>query len=203
MITGYVEIYRIEDGNKIKIYEDHNLVTKGFGYSLANMLTEQEDQPVENFQIGYFQVGISSVAYQSQSTSSAFYDLSNVVALSSYGQNLKSKLFTLYPLKGQKFSTLTEVSSSPIAETFVSIPNFRSTRVGDNCIKVRLFLEKNMVPNIDLREFGLYLKNPNVNYKIDKPLLGAYKKLDKKISKSQDFELFIEWTLKIVDLSEI
>jgi hypothetical protein len=198
---GLVEIYQIDNGKKTKIYEGNNIITKGFGYSLANLFSEQEDQQVGNFQIGYFQVGTSSVGYQSYTASTSFFELSSGLTKAQYGSNLDAEVKTLSSLISTKFVTFSSISlNSPSA--MVAIYNPRLTQGLNRSNRYRVYLEKNMAIGVSATEFGLFIKNPDVNYKIDKPILAAYKKLDRPLIKSSDSEILIEWTISIVDTSE-
>lgn len=198
---GLVEIYEINNGIKYKVYEGNNIVTKGFGYSLANLFSEQEEQEVQNFQIGYFQVGTSTVGYESYSASTSFFDLSSGLIKSQYGSNLDAEVKTLSSLGSTKFVTFSSVSLNP-ASAMVAIYNQSLTKGVARSNKYRLHLEKNMAIGVSATEFGLFIKNPDVNYKIDKPILAAYKKLNRPLVKSSDNEILIEWTITVVDTSE-
>lgn len=201
MFRGLVEIYRVDNGIESKIYQDSNIVTKGMGYALANLLTEQEDQEVSNFQIGYFQIGVSSVGFEPYTASANFYELSSGLSKVQYGTNLDSEVKTLSSLGSTKFVTLSSVSAiSPSA--FVSIDNSKLTKGISTSNKYKLYLDKNMAIGVSATEFGLFIKNPDVNYKIDKPILAAYKKLNSPLVKSSENEFIIQWTIKITDISE-
>lgn len=98
MFRGVVEIYKIEDGVKTKIYQDNNIVTEGMGYSIANLFTEQEDQPIENFQVGYFQLGTSAIPLEELEVPTAFYELSAGLQRTDYGSNLDTEIKELIGL---------------------------------------------------------------------------------------------------------
>lgn len=91
-IKGKVEIFKIHDGEKTKVYEDNNVVTTGMGYALCNLFTEQEDQEVENFQIGYFQLGTGQIPVSTMQTPRVFYTLSAGFGTSDYGSNLDTEI---------------------------------------------------------------------------------------------------------------
>lgn len=198
---GFIEIFLIDEGNKTKVYEGNNLIVKGLGYSLANLFTEQEDQQVENFQIRYFQIGTSSIGYESFAASTSVFELSSGISKSQYGTNLDAGLKSLQSLGGTPFVSFSSVSTIA-ASAFVEIPNSRLTKSGARSNKYRLYLEKPMAVGVSATEFGLFIKNPDVNYNIDKPILAAYKKLNKPLVKSSENEILIEWTITVVDTSE-
>lgn len=201
MIQGYVEIYDAKQSPPQMIFSGSNIITKGMAYALANLLTEQEDQEVSNFQIGYFQIGVSTIGFEPYTASANFYELSSGITKTQYGTNLDSEVKTLSSLGSTKFVTLSSVSAvSPSA--FVSINNSKLTRGISTSNKYKLYLDKNMATGVSATEFGLFIKNPDVNYKIDKPILAAYKKLNSPLVKSSENEFIIQWTIKITDISE-
>ena len=201
LAKGLVEIYEIDNGKKTKIYEGNNIITKGFGYSLANLFSEQEDQQVGNFQIGYFQVGTSTVGYEPYQASTSFFELSSGLSKAQYGSNLDSEVKTLSSLGSTKFVSFSSVSTINTS-AMVLVDNSKLTQAAKRSNKYRLYLEPNMAIGVSVTEFGLFIKNPDVNYKIDKPILAAYKKLSSPLVKSSDNEILIEWTITILDTAE-
>jgi len=198
---GLVEIYEIDNGKKTKVYEGNNIITKGFGYSLANLFSEQEDQEVGNFQIGYFQIGTCAVGYEPYTASTSFFQVSSGLTKAQYGSNLDAEVKTLSSLTSTRFVTFSSVSlATPSA--MVAIYNSRLTNGLSRSNRYTLHIEKNMAIGVSATEFGLFIKNPNVNYKIDKPILAAYKKLNKPLVKGSDNEILIQWTISVVDISE-
>jgi len=198
---GLVKIFVIDNGQKTLVEEGNNIITKGFGYSLANLFTEQEDQEVGNFQIGYFQIGSSSVGYESNAASSTFFELSSGLTLNQYGSNLDSEIKTLSSLGGTPFVSFSSISMiSPSAMVSIYEPRLTKGKIRSN--KYRVLIEKNMAVGVSATEFGLFIKNPDVNYKINKPILAAYKKLTSPLVKSADNEILIEWIISVMDISE-
>ena len=115
MIKGLIEIYK-DDGNSIeKIYSDNNLITVGLGYSLASFFETQEvNRTIDDYQIGFFQIGTGIVDYRDQQTSNVpcFYQIQTPVAESSLGTDLDINIYNLkFLLKSTSFSR-TAYSSS-------------------------------------------------------------------------------------------
>jgi hypothetical protein len=201
MIQGFLEIFDATQTPPKIVFSGSNIITKGMGYALANLFTEQEDQEVSNFQIGYFQIGVSSVGFEPYSASSSFYQLSSGITKAQYGTNLDSEVKTLSSLGSTKFVTLSSINLiAPSA--FVSIDNSKLSKGVQTSNKYKIYLDKNMAVGVSATEFGLFIKNPNVNYKIDKPMLAAYKKLNTPLVKSSENEFIFQWTIKIIDISE-
>ena len=201
MIQGFLEIFDATQTPPKIVFSGSNIITKGMGYALANLFTEQEDQEISNFQIGYFQIGVSSVGFEPYSASANFYQLSSGITKAQYGTNLDSEVKTLSSLGSTKFITLSSITGiSPSA--FVAIDNSKLTKGVQTSNKYKIYLDKNMAVGVSATEFGLFIKNPNVNYRIDKPMLAAYKKLNAPLVKSSENEFIFQWTIKIVDISE-
>ena len=55
----------------------------------------------------------------------------------------------------------------------------------------------------EILEMGLFVKNPDSTYKQNNPVLAAYKKITNSISKNSECSLIIDWTISVVDQSEI
>lgn len=204
MIQGYVEIYE-DDGNSVtKIYEDKNLVAAGMGYNLALFFSNQETNRIlQSYQMGYFQIGVCSVAFADQQTSNApcFYTLASSVPQSLLGSDLDSNIKSLYYLyETPSFSRTAFASSlsmrlSSTKTDLIELTSEQRINNPDGSITHRVLLENNMAPNIAIKELGLYAKNPDTGYKIDRPILSAYKLLENPITKRLNNKLIIDWTL--------
>lgn len=205
-MIGLVEIYKESEEGIEKIYSDNNLITIGLGYSLAAFFSTQDiNRSIADFQIGMFQLGTSTVGYATQDTSTVryFYNSQTPVPGSSLGTDLDATVQTLRYLKSPtNFNVSSYLSSVELSTDYISlieISNSQKSINGDDSVTHRLFLEKNIAPNIGILELGLYIKNPDSAYKIDRPMLAAYKKLPVTINKNTNFKLIIDWTIKFKD----
>ena len=60
---GHMEVWKyFHDGAAELHYEEDNVICSGMGATLAEMMDAPLDTPVENFQIAYFQVGVSGTS---------------------------------------------------------------------------------------------------------------------------------------------
>jgi hypothetical protein len=203
-IKGKVSIFKIDSESKTKIYEDNNIITKGMGYTLANLMSEQEDTKLENFQIRYFQIGTGKVDFslEDAAVQSYFYELQSPLTYAAYGDNIDSEIKKNYSLVDTAFTTgLNLIKGSQ--QSFVEIPESRTTKFFTRSAKFRLFVEKNMANNNEILELGLFAKNPDSTYKQDNPVLVAYKAITSSITKNQDNQFLIEWSISVLDESEI
>ena len=199
MHSGKVSIFS-DSGNGFELVsEDRNIVVKGMGYTIANLMTSDENDLLVNYKPGYFELGISSVNFSSVSTSAYFYEVSSGISLSSYGNDLDTEIKQLYPLISQRFNS-TPVFTASSAKYLADIPEERITFSNNDEIRIRIFLEKNMAPNVSIREIGLYSRNPINEYKVDKPILIAYKAFQKNLIKTPQIKLMFEWSIKLIDI---
>lgn len=206
MISGHVEIYEESDSGITKIFSDHNIVTVGMGYGIASFFSNQEiNRKVEDYQIGYFQIGTSAVGYSNLAASVTpyFFELHTTLNSTNLGSNLDitvNDLRALKPSNGFDVSSYeTTLGLSTQYLTFLGLENSQKILNSDETITHRLVLEKNLAPNIAIKELGLFIKNPDAAYKIDRPILAAYKKLNKTITKRANFKLIIDWTFDFKD----
>ena len=100
-------------------------------------------------------------------------------------------LFSAAPLSA------TTVSSTSTKEWFGVVEPVLRTKIFIDTFEVRLKLDRKAANGQVLTEFGLFAKNP-FGYKDDTPLLLAYKKLQTSITKREDFDLLIEWSIGFV-----
>jgi hypothetical protein len=85
-------------------------------------------------------------------------------------------------------------------EDFVVIPRSYTTRLVDNTVNVRLYLDEELANGNSIQEVGLFIKNPNGELVTDQPFLAAYKALEQPINKESDFSYIIDWELAVVDI---
>jgi hypothetical protein len=196
---GELEVF-VDTGNGYEsISKDNNIVVKGMGYTIASLMTANEDTPLINFKPTYFQLGVSSVDFSSVNTSAYFYDVSTGISLDQYGSDLDTEVYSLYPLISENFNSTPSFTTSA-ARYLAEIPEERITFSNNDQLRIQILLEKNMAPNISIREVGLYSRNPIEEFKINKPILIAYKAFQKTLEKTQQVKLKFEWSIKLVDV---
>ena len=72
-------------------------------------------------------------------------------------------------------------------------------RLTQNSILVRITLDEYAAIGQDLREFGLFIKDPEEILGDDEPVLAAYKSIPTPITKTEDFILDIQWVIELFD----
>lgn len=85
-------------------------------------------------------------------------------------------------------------------QDFVVIPKAYTTRLVDNTVNVRLYLDEELANGNSIQEVGLFVKNPQGSLVIDEPYLAAYKALEHPINKENDFSYIIDWELSVIDI---
>jgi hypothetical protein len=203
-VKGFVEIYQQKNDELIKIYEGDNIITRGLGYSVTNLLTEQEDINLSNFQIAYFQLGTGKIDFdlENPTVQMYFYELNIPLTYAQYGDNIDSEITKNYSLTDTAYSSGLNLTKGSL-QSYVELPNSRCTRYFDRSARFRLFIEKNMANTQEILEMGLFVKNPDSTYKQNNPILAAYKTITSSISKNSECSLIIDWTISVVDQSEI
>ena len=92
MISGHITICKIyKDGTEETVLDKSNIITKGLGSAYIDILEERGSTLVEDYRPRYFQIGTSSMGYDTQSagtdTSAYFYQLSTPLHWSAYGND--------------------------------------------------------------------------------------------------------------------
>jgi len=196
---GNVKVFADLGNDYECISEGNNIVVKGMGYTIANLMTANEETLLENFKPAYFQIGVSAVDFSSVNTSSYFYDVSDGISLAAYGTDLDTEIRSLYPLISENFNS-TPIFTSSALRHLAAIPEERITFSNNDELRIQILFEKNMAPNVAIREIGLYSKNPLEEFKVDKPILIAYKAFQKVLQKTTQLKLKFEWSIKLIDV---
>jgi hypothetical protein len=183
--TGYLEIFKIfPDGRQELHWADNNVITSGMGVGLAALYSEEYEgvDGILNFQIKYFQVGVSGTSNYGVST------IQLVSAVSSTLLSAGSLVLTshLQHLRGTNTTN----------QTFIEISHSNIYRVSQTAVRYHLIIPADSGNNIGvpINEVGLYMKNP---FNIGPPpssLLVAYKYFS-PILKTEDFALLFRWQI--------
>ena len=195
--SGHLEIYKIyEDGREEQVFTDHNVITSGMGVGLGLLYAGSGAADITNFQIRYFQVGVSG------DTKISSYGVSEVHLASALGQ-----------VDGK--TDYTTVGESQLPVVTHELMNWDGTKkldsqggdswyfgiVSDNSIKrvdlnsvtYILYVDRNSCNTITLNEVGLFMKNP-LGSDPKRSQLCAYRPFT-NIAKTDDFALVFKWTL--------
>ena len=195
--SGHLEIYKIyEDGREEQVFNDHNVITSGMGVGLGLLYAGSGAADITNFQIRYFQLGVSG------DTKISSYGVSEVHLASALGQ-----------VDGK--TDYTTVGESQLPVVTHELMNWDGTKkldsqggdswyfgiVSDNSIKrvdlnsvtYILYVDRNSCNTITLNEVGLFMKNP-LGSDPKRSQLCAYRPFS-NIAKTDDFALVFKWTL--------
>jgi hypothetical protein len=69
-----------------------------------------------------------------------------------------------------------------------------------NSLLIRLRIDEEAANGLDLREFGLFIKDPEEVQGEDNPILAAYKSLSEPIRKTSDFFIDVQWVIELFDI---
>jgi len=200
--SGHLEIYKVyEDGTEELVFDDHNVITSGMGVGLGLLYAGSGATDITNFQIRYFQLGVSG------DTIINSYGVSEVSLVSALGQGAAgstrpSDYNTLgaspMPLVGHELmnydggakTTLPGGGSNWI---FAVISDNSIKRVDLNSVTYILYIDRHTANGITVNEVGLFMKNP-LGYGTNRSNLVAYRPFV-NIAKTDDFALVFKWTL--------
>lgn len=182
--TGYLEIFKVfPDGRQELHWADNNIITSGMGIGLASLYTDQfQEEDITNFQIRYFQIGVSGSSNYGVSTSQLTSAVSSTLLsgeslpLASHSQLINGLAYT--------------------GRTFIEIPQSNIYRVSPRAVRYHLIIPADSGNNIGVpvNEIGLFMKNPFIQGPPPVSILVAYKYFS-SIYKTEDFALLFRWQI--------
>jgi hypothetical protein len=183
---GYLEVIKIfPDGHEEVHWEDNNVITSGMGLGFSFLLGKPSELSaglITNFQIKYYQLGVSGstnygVSTHKLTSSLAYSDLSG---------------FDL-PI----VSALDQLSNGQIltSQSFFEIGQANIHRTSPTSVRYHLIIPASELNNLSnpLNEVGLFMRNP-LNRTPEAPILVAYKYFS-PILKTSEFALLFRWSL--------
>ena len=72
------------------------------------------------------------------------------------------------------------------------------SRLSDRLFSAKFLIDRDGLVGQGIKEFGLFIKNPEHWLDEDRPVLAAYKSLEDVIQKNNEFTIDVEW---IIDVS--
>lgn len=116
----------------------------------------------------------------------------------SYQLNYQNEVQVLAKLDPGKISLL---NYNPVTQedSLAEVEGAGTVRFTQNSILVRITIDENAALGKDLREFGLFIKDPSEIAGEDEPVLAAYKSLPEPIHKTEDFILDVQWVIELFD----
>lgn len=222
-MRGHVKVTKIYDTHEEVVVDDNNLLVDGFGTEIVDIMTGNANKLPVKMRPYYLQVGASSMGYTavSNDTSTVFYKLSSPFTLSDYGDATNLEMENLYrsmlvsstdpeaasPVYEEMLFTsaavsATEVSSTSTKEWFGILDPDYKTKLFMETFEVRMKFSRDTLAGKQIKEFGLFAKNP-YGYKGDRPFLLAYKSIPAGFTKTSDFELLLEWSIGFLNNSKV
>ena len=201
-VSGHLEIYKVyEDGTQEQVFNDHNVITSGMGVGLGLLYAGSGADDITNFQIRYFQLGVSG------DTKLDSYSVSESLLASALGQiggtdEYKTDAASPFPvsehqLMGWNGAAVNNSQGAANAWVFGVISDNSIKRVDLNSVTYILYVDRTSCNDHIINEVGLFMKNPlgySTELALDRSPLVAYRPFT-NIAKTSDFSLVFKWTL--------
>lgn len=208
-MKGIVTIYKVyEGGDREEVIRDRcNILTDGFGIAAVNLFSTDSNQKADDYTIAYFQVGTSSYSDDPDwtdslpsATANNFYSLNSPVSSAEdYGTETTLKAVTRNVISVK--TAFLEASALEYEYSGQVVCQFESdsvSRITDRLLAAKFSIDRDGLVGQDVKEFGLFIKNPEHWLDEDRPVLAAYKSLEAPIAKNNEFTIDVEW---IIDVS--
>ena len=196
-VSGHLEIYKVyEDGREEQVFTDHNVITSGMGVGLGLLYAGSGAADITNFQIRYFQAGVSG------DTIISSYGVSETSLVSALGQvngktdynTVGDSVLPVVTHELMNWDGTKKLDSQGGDSWYFGIVSDNSIkRVDLNSVTYILYVDRNSCNTITLNEVGLFMKNP-LGSDPKRSQLCAYRPFT-NIAKTDDFALVFKWTL--------
>jgi hypothetical protein len=186
---GYLEIYKLfPDGTQEVVLNDHNVITSGLGVTMSRLFSEESPgtRVVDDYRIGYLQLGLSGDNEPFTSMGSGIGALGASLTASQYGST------TLDVRTHNVWAS----GTLQAGEAFLVVPESMIGRPAEDRVVYQLVLDESTANDLStpLNEIGLFSKNP-FGTSTHGSILCAYRAFS-NITKSSAFSLVIRWTLE-------
>jgi len=190
-MKGHLTIHKVVNGEEELVYDDQNVITSGFGWTLAHLYGNVGSQTITDYQIDRFQLGVSGNAGLQVSTT---FELSGPLSSSEeYTTDGDSNLLAVS-------SDLYLTDENVEEQVFAKIPFSKVTKISDSSVRYTIFIDEDSCNNLtrdgsdaSLSEIGLFIKNPR-NKPTTESVLVAIRTFS-NITKTSDFGLLFRWTI--------
>ena len=196
-MKGHLTIHKIVNGEEELVYDEDNVITSGFGWSLSHLYGLAGSQSVTDFQIDRFQVGVSG--HSGNQVSSTFELSGPLSSAAEYtGAGTDSNLNAV---SANLFLTTRPAGEIIEEQVFAKIPFSKVTKVDDRSVRYTIFIDEDSCNSLSrpgtaessLNEIGLFVKNAR-GKATDESALAAYRSFS-DITKTSDFGLVFRWTI--------
>ena len=206
MIKGKVTVTKIyRDGLEEIHLQESNLSVRGLGFLwTAVMRGEPISRDIIHFQ--YFQVGTGNALSSmpgSPGDAIGVWGLEAPLSKAEYGTQPNIKIERFYPVSGDpKFADIADtVLSTSTALYFGDITSDYITSITPNSIHHKILLDETVANGVDIREVGLFAKDPLYRGGRAEPVMVAYKEFSANdaITKNNEFSVVIDWEITLGD----
>jgi len=193
-MKGHLTIHKIANGEEELVYDEDNVITSGFGWSLSHLYGLAGSQSITDFQIDRFQLGVSGhLGNQVSSTFELSGPLSSAAEYTGAGTD--SNLATV---SSSLYTTDDTVKANQV---FAKIPFAKVTKIDDRSVRYTIFIDEDSCNSLSrpgtsessLNEIGIFIKNAR-GKATDESALAAYRHFS-NITKTSDFGLVFRWTI--------
>lgn len=204
-MRGFLTIKKVYDDRVEEVpVERDNSITDGFGIAITNLLTSSPFKTMRDFQIGYWAAG-SGTHYNTETYSEAqpdsirncLYELADPVSsVDVYGtESIIEADEGIAITVEQKWVQDSVVVYTTSGGVFAKLPPQNVTTIEGDAIRVKINIDRKGLAGETLREFGLYINNPEGYTDDDRMILAAYKPLMDPIEKTEEFSIDLEWVI--------
>jgi hypothetical protein len=198
-VSGHLEIYKVfGDGTEERVLNDPNTITSGMGVGLGLLYAGSGAADITNFQIRYFQIGVSG------DTKVGSYGVSETSLVSALGQvgggsQYQTTTDSFLPLEAHELMDWDGGAKPTVGGSygdtwfFGLISDNSIKRVDLNSLTYILYIDKESCNNLTVNEVGLFMQNP-LGRNTKRSQLVAYRPFT-NIAKTNDFALVFKWTL--------
>tara|TARA_R110002051_G_scaffold4603_2_gene25173 strand:+ start:797 stop:1423 length:627 start_codon:yes stop_codon:yes gene_type:complete len=198
-VSGHLQIYKVfGDGTEERVLNDPNTITSGMGVGLGLLYAGSGAADITNFQIRYFQLGVSG------NTKIGSYGVSETSLVSALGQvgggsQYQTTTDSFLPLEAHELMDWNGTAKSTVGGSygdtwfFGLISDNSIKRVDLNSLTYILYIDRESCNNLTVNEVGLFMQNP-LGRNTKRSQLVAYRPFT-NIAKTDDFALVFKWTL--------
>ena len=195
-MKGHLTIHKIANGEEELIYDENNVITSGFGFSLSNLYGLAGSVDITDYQIDRFQLGVSGDSGRQVSSTFELGDpLSSVAEYTTNGDS------NLHAFQEKQYKN--DLATAPDA-IFCKIPFSKVTRIDERSIRYTIFIDEDSCNDLSrpqnaeagtaLNEIALFVKNPTGTVANEISPMAAYRHFS-NIRKTSDFGLVFRWTI--------
>jgi len=194
-MKGHLTIHKVANGEEELVYDEDNVITSGFGWSLSYLYGLVNTRSITDFQIDRFQLGVSgNIGAQVSSTYELSGPLSSTAEYIGEGSDSNLNAFTAKQYKGN-------IGTAP-GVVYAKIPYTKVTKIDDRSVRFTIFIDEDSCNGLsrpgtaesNLNEIALFIKNPTGNTANDISAMAAYRYFS-DIRKTNQFGLVFRWTI--------